>query len=136
MVCSPVSNTLIKFASWTAACPGASMSGASMPGTSVPAPMIRVSKPGESAGYAEASVFEASAPRQRERGMWRRGEHGLRGTNLCELRFEQQIQDDQGRGVFEHLLEDMSVPAPATAHTGVTFEGGVSGPYPWRRRPV
>ncbi|GAA4392799.1 hypothetical protein GCM10023088_71280 [Actinomadura verrucosospora] len=131
MVCSPVSNTLIKFASWTAACPGTSMLG-----TSVPAPMTRVSKPGESAAYVEASVFEASALRQRERGMWRRDERGLRGTNLCDLRFEQRIQDDQGRSVFEHLLEDMSVPAPATAHTGVTFTGGVSGPYPWRRRPV
>ena len=132
MVCSPVSNTLIKSASsWTAACSGASR-----------APMTRLSKPGESVAYLEASVVEASVRRQRERGMqWRdlrglRDPRGLRGTNLCDLRFEQRIQDDQGRSVFEHLLEDMSAPAPATAHVGVTFTGGVSGPYPWRRRPV
>ncbi|WP_141577924.1 hypothetical protein [Actinomadura sp. WMMA1423] len=123
-----MSNTLIKSASsWTAACPGTSVSRA---------PMTRLRKPGEPAAYSEASVFEASATRQRERGMQRRDLRWLRGTNLCDLRFEQRIQDDQGRIVFEHLLEDMSAPAPATAHVGVTFTGGVSGPYPWRRRPV
>jgi hypothetical protein len=128
VVCSPVSNTLTKSASsWTAACPGASVSRA---------PMTRLSKPGESAAYLEASVVEASVMRQRERGMQWRDLRGLRGTNLCDLRFEQRIQDDRGRSVFEHLLEDMSAPAPATAHVGVTFTGGVSGPYPWRRRPV
>ncbi|GAA2310209.1 hypothetical protein GCM10010402_82600 [Actinomadura luteofluorescens] len=133
MVCSPVSNTLIKSASsWTAACPGTSMLGISVSR----APMTRLSKPGESVAYLEASVVETSAPRQRERGMWRRDERGLRGTNLRDLRFEQRIQDDQGCSVLEHLVEDMSAPAPATAHTGVTFTGGVSGPYPWRRRPV
>lgn len=108
-----------------------------MRGTSVSrAPMTRLSKPGESVAYLEASVVEASAARKRESGMWRRDERGLRGANLCDLRFEQQIQDDQGRIAFEHLFEDMSAPAPATAHVGVTRTGGVSGPYPWRRRPV
>ncbi|MGI5203754.1 hypothetical protein ACQEU6_19535 [Spirillospora sp. CA-108201] len=127
-----MSNTLIKSASsWTAACPGTSMLGTSVSR----APMTRLSKPGESVAYFGASV-EASALRQRERGMWRLDERGLRGTNLRGLRFEQRIQDDQGRSVSEHLFEDMSAPAPATAHTGVTPEGGVSGPFPWRRRPV
>ncbi|SNS07682.1 hypothetical protein SAMN06265355_110246 [Actinomadura mexicana] len=133
MVCSPVSNTLTKSASsWTAAC-----SGASLPGISASrAPMTRLSMPGEPAAYFGASGVEASAARKRESGMWRRDERGLRGTNLCAQRFEQRIQDDQGRSVFEHLFEDMSAPAPATAHVGVTRTGGVSGPYPWRRRPV
>lgn len=120
MVCSPVSNTLIKSASsWTAACPGSAISRA---------PMTRVSKPGESVAYVEASGM-----RLRDlplRGMRRLG---LRGTNPCAQRSEQRIQDQQGWSVFEHLLEDMNVPAPATAHVGVTVKGGVSGPYPWRR---
>lgn len=107
MVCSPVSNTLIKSASsWTAACPGASMPGASMPGAS----ML-----GAPAAYSVAFGVR------------------LRGLNLRAQRFEQQIQDGHGRIVVEHLLEDMSVPAPATAHVGVTVKRDVSGPYPWRR---
>lgn len=108
MVCSPVNNTLIKSASsWTAACPGASI-------------------PCASAAYAETS---GSRPR------------GMRGLNLRDLpglrfgqrdvRFEQRVQD-QGRSVFDHLLEDITVQAPATAHVGVTVKGDVSGPYPWR----
>ncbi|WP_433467603.1 hypothetical protein [Spirillospora sp. CA-128828] len=105
-----MSNTLIKSASsWTAACPGASISSASA---------TRVLMPGEFLAQGTASLL-----RQRD---WY-------GTNPCDQRFEQRIQDDQGRSVFEHLLEDMSVPAPATAHVGVTVKGGVSGPYPWRR---
>ncbi|NDU75259.1 hypothetical protein GWI34_21910 [Actinomadura sp. DSM 109109] len=144
-----MSNTLIKSASsWTAGCPGTSKLGASMPGISnreIPmpgtrvsaAPMTRLSKPGEPVAYFEKSVFEASAQRQRKSALWRRDERGLRGANLCDLRFEQRIQDDQGRSVLaEHLVEDESAPAPATAHVGVTFTGGVSGPFPWRRRPV
>ncbi|MEO3826110.1 hypothetical protein [Actinomadura sp. B10D3] len=99
-----MSNTLMKLrSSWIAACPGASIS--------------RVSEPGLS---AHGAVYGS---RLRD----------LRGTNWREQRFEQRIQDDLGRSVFEHLLEDMSVPAPATAHVGVTAKGGVSGPYPWRR---
>lgn len=110
MVCSPVSNTLMKSASsWTHACPGASMLSASVRGLSMPA---------ATAAYAAAS------------GMRLRG---LQGVNLCDLRSEQRIQDDQGRSVVEHLFEDMDAPAPATAHTGATVKGGVSGPYPWRR---
>ncbi len=109
MVCSPVSNTLMKLgSSWTAACPGASISRALM---------TRVSEPGLPAYGA------AYGTRLRDQ----------RGTKWREQRFEQRIQDDLGRSVFEHLLEDMSVPAPATAHVGVTAKGGVSGPYPWRR---
>jgi hypothetical protein len=108
VVCSPVSNMLIKFASWTDARPGAPISRALM---------SRVSMSGESLAYVGAS-----GTRQR----------GLRGTNPCDQRSEQRIQDQQGRSVFEHL-EDMSVPAPATAHVGVTRKGGVSGPFPWRR---
>ncbi|WP_131732707.1 hypothetical protein [Actinomadura formosensis] len=97
-----MSNTLNKLASsWTAACPGASMSRISMPG----------------------AYFQAPGGRLR---MWQ-------GVDLRDLRVEQRIQDDQGRSVFEHLIEDLSVPAPATAHTGATAKGGVSGPYPWRR---
>lgn len=107
MVCSPVNNTLNKLASsWIAACPGASMSCASMP---------RISAPG--------AYFQAPGGRLRMR----------QGVDLCDLRVEQRIQDDQGRSVFEHPIEDLSVPAPATAHTGATVKGGVSGPYPWRR---
>ena len=110
MVCSPVSNTLLKLASsWTAAVPGASTPCASVRGAS----MSRMSLPG---AYAQAP-----GGRLRE---WQR----------ADLRFEQQlIQDDQGRSVSEHLIEDTSVPAPAKAHMGVTVKGGVSGPYPWRR---
>lgn len=109
MVCSPVSNTLLKLASsWTAAVPGASMPCVSVRGAS----MSRVAMPG---AYAQAP-----GGRLRE---WQR----------ADLRFEQLIQDDQGRSVFEHLIEDTNVPAPATAHVGATLKGGVSGPYPWRR---
>ncbi|QKW34389.1 hypothetical protein HUT06_10415 [Actinomadura sp. NAK00032] len=53
-------------------------------------------------------------------------------ANLRDLRFEQLIQDDQGRSVFELLVDGIDAPAPATAHMGAT-KGGVSGPYPWRR---
>lgn len=114
-MCSPVINTSIKLASsWTAACPGASM-------------------PDASTAYAAVS------------GMWpcdSRGLHSLRdvhslrdahGVNVRERRFAQRIQDDQGRSVLGHLIEDTSVPAPATNPIGVTVKGGVSGPYPWRR---
>jgi hypothetical protein len=83
--------------------------------------MTRVSESGMSAAYGAYGA--ALGMRLRDQ----------RGTNQRGLRFEQRIQDDQGRSVFEHLLEDMSVPAPATAHVGVTAKGGVSGPYPWRR---
>ncbi|WP_121436426.1 hypothetical protein [Actinomadura pelletieri] len=101
-----MSNTLIKSASWTAAaCSGTSMFGTPLYG---------------------ASVAEATNPGARLRG--------LRGLTMCgtDLRIEQRIQD-QGRSVFEHLLEGMTVQAPATAHVGVTVTGDVSGPYPWRQ---
>ncbi|MFB4310451.1 hypothetical protein [Actinomadura sp. GTD37] len=112
-----MSNTSLKStSSWAAAVPGASMPRASKPCVSVRGgAMSRVSMPG---AYLQA-------PGWRLRGRQR--------ANLRDLRFEQLIQDDQGRSVFEHLLEDMSAPAPATAHVGVTVKGGVSGPYPWRR---
>ncbi|MFI0373324.1 hypothetical protein ACH35V_36155 [Actinomadura sp. 1N219] len=103
-----MSNTLMKSASsWTAACPG-------------------VSIPVAPSAYANAS---GSRPRDL------RDPRGKRGLNLRELRelsFEQRIQD-QGRSVFGHLLEDMTVQAPATAHVGVTVTGDLSGPYPWRQ---
>ncbi|TMR03772.1 hypothetical protein ETD83_09700 [Actinomadura soli] len=99
-----MSNTLIKSASsWTAACPGLFV-------------------PDMASAYADA-------PGQRPRDP--RGTRGLNWRELRELRSEQRIQD-QGRSVFGHLLEDMTVQAPATAHVGVTVTGDVSGPYPWR----
>lgn len=111
MVCSPVSSTLLKLAStWTASVPGASMPCVSVRGAS----MSRMSMPD---AYLPASG----------------GLRGQRRAKLRDLRFEQLIQDDQGRSVFEHLIEDTNVQAPATAHVGVTVKGGVSGPYPWRR---
>ncbi|MFA1544871.1 hypothetical protein [Actinomadura chokoriensis] len=102
-----MSNTLMKSASsWTDACSGASMSRVSVPDAYVP----------------------ALGGRQR----WQCA--NLRDLrDLRALRHEQLIQDDQGRSVFEHPIEDMSVPAPATALKGATAKGGVSGPYPWRR---
>ncbi|GAA4240711.1 hypothetical protein GCM10022254_66490 [Actinomadura meridiana] len=92
--------------SWTAACPGSS----SMP-----------------------SVYATSSePRPRDtRGSNVRGT-ALRGNDLRELLLEQQRIQDQGRSVFDHLLEDATVPAPATTHVGVTDTGDESGPYPWR----
>ncbi|MFI0483859.1 hypothetical protein [Actinomadura sp. 9N215] len=103
-----MSSTLFKSASsWTAACPGASI-------------------PGVPAAYAETS-----GPRPRDpRGMRGLNLRDLR-VNLRDLRVDQRIQD-QGRTVFDHLLEGMNVQAPATAHVGVTVKGDVSGPYPWR----
>ncbi|TDB85473.1 hypothetical protein E1264_21125 [Actinomadura sp. KC216] len=105
-----MSNTLIKSASsWTAACSGASISGAS-------------------AAYADALGARPRDLRPRD----------LRGPNqrdlreLSDLRVDQRFQD-QGRSVFDHLLEGMTVQAPATAHVGVTITGDVSGPYPWRQ---
>ncbi|MFA1540757.1 hypothetical protein [Actinomadura monticuli] len=114
-----MSNTLMKSASsWAAAVSGASMPRASKPCVSVRGgAMSGVSMPG---AYLQAPGWRL---RGRQRAMLR----DLRG-----LRFEQLIQDDQGRSVFEHLIEDTNAPAPATAHVGVT-KGGVSGPYPWRR---
>ncbi|MFG2005964.1 hypothetical protein ACGFNU_43120 [Spirillospora sp. NPDC048911] len=53
----------------------------------------------------------------------------IRTGRLCK----QQVQDEQGTTVFDHLNEDTSPTAPATAHVGVTVKGGVLGPYPWRR---
>lgn len=104
MVSSPVSSTLFKSAeSWTAACPGASIA------------------------VSPAAYAETYGPRLRDP----RGERGLNLRDLRDLRLEQRIQD-QGRSVFDHLLEGMTVPAPATAHVGVTVTGDVSGPYPWR----
>jgi len=129
VVCSPVSNTLMKSASsWAAAVPGASMPRASKPRAS----KLCVSKPcvsvrgGAMSGISMPGAY-LQAPGWRLRGRQRAMLRDLRG-----LRFEQLIQDDQGRSVFEHLIEDTNVPAPATAHVGVT-KGGVSGPYPWRR---
>lgn len=59
---------------------------------------------------------------------------GLRQRDLRDLRPEQRVQDEeQGRSVFEHLIEDLNSPAPATAQMRATVTGGVSGPYPWRR---
>lgn len=105
-MCSPVISTLFKSASsWTAACPG-------------------VSIPDGPAAYSAASGVRLRDSR---------GMRSMRGANLRDLHFAQRIQDDQGRSVLEHLLEGTSVPAPATAHVGVTVKGGVSGPYPWRR---
>ncbi|MGP4029628.1 hypothetical protein [Actinomadura sp. 3N407] len=99
-------STLIKSASsWTAACPG-------------------VSIPDGPAAYSAVSGV-----RQRDSRVMR----DMRGLNLRDLQFAESIQDDQGRSVLEHILEAMNVPAPATAHVGVTVKGGVSGPYPWRR---
>jgi hypothetical protein len=122
VVCSPVSNTLIKSASsWTAA-----VAGASMPCVSVPCVSVHgVSAHGVSIsrGSRPGAYLQAPGGRLRE---WQR----------ADLRFAQLIQDDQGRSVSEHLIEDTNVPAPATAHMGATRKGGVSGPYPWRRRPV
>ncbi|NKZ08922.1 hypothetical protein [Actinomadura latina] len=104
-----MSNTLLKFAS---SCTAADL-GLSMPCVSVRgASMSRVSMPG--------AYLQAPGGRLRE---WQR----------ADLRFEQLIQDDQGRSVFEHLIEDTNAPAPATAHVGATVQRGVSGPYPWRR---
>ncbi|GAA0585095.1 hypothetical protein [Actinomadura livida] len=91
--------------SWTAACPGNSISG------------------------APAAYSADSGVRLRES----LGMSGERGVNPSEAHLAQRIQDDLGRIVFDHLIEDTTVPAPATAHVGVTFTGGVSGPYPWRR---
>ena len=109
MVCSPVINTSLKLrSSWTAAGLGTSQPCASVRGAS----MSRTSLPG--------AYLQAPGGRLRE---WQR----------ADLRFEQLIQDDQGRSVSEHLFEDTNAPAPATAHMGVTLKGGVSGPYPWRR---
>ncbi|NVI88422.1 hypothetical protein [Actinomadura sp. BRA 177] len=107
-----MSNTLIKSASsWTAAVPGASM------------PCVSVHGVSTSRGSMPGAYLQALGGRLRE---WRRAD--ARG-----LRFEQLIQDDQGRSVSEHLIEDTNVPAPATAHMGATVKGGVSGPSPWRR---
>lgn len=82
--------------------------------------------PGASNSGAPAAYPAAAGVRLRD-------SRALRGTNARELHGARRIQDDQGRSVFEHLLEELIVPAPATAHVGVTFTGGVSGPYPWRR---
>jgi len=49
-----------------------------------------------------------------------------------DLRFEQHVQDEQGRTVFEQR-EDIRTQALATAHKGAPLTGGVSGPHPWRR---
>ncbi|MEU8341294.1 hypothetical protein [Actinomadura meyerae] len=114
-----MSSTLTKFtASWTDARPGTSVLCASVRGTS----SSRLAMPG---AYAQA--WQRDEQRANQRGEQRANLRGLR-----DLRFEQLIQDDQGRSVFELLVEDASVPAPATAHMGAT-KGGVSGPYPWRR---
>ncbi|MEU5988427.1 hypothetical protein ABZ806_05595 [Spirillospora sp. NPDC047418] len=104
-----MSNTLLKLtSSWTVAGLGTSLPCASVRGASMP----RMSMPG--------AYLQAPGGRLRE---WQR----------ADLRFEQLIQDDQGRSVSEHLIEDTNVPAPATAHMGASRKGGVSGPYPWRR---
>lgn len=86
------------------------------------APSWTAACPGAPLPVSPAAYAETFGPRPRDP----RGERGL------NLRFEQRIQD-QGRSVFDHLLEGMTVPAPATAHVGVTVKGGVSGPYPWRQ---
>ncbi|TDC63228.1 hypothetical protein E1200_23060 [Actinomadura sp. GC306] len=93
--------------SWTAACPG-------------------ISTPGAPAAYlADSGVrLRGSLGMSGKRGM---------GGEPNAVHLVQRIQDDLGRSVFGHLIEDTAVPASATAHTGVTVEGGVSGPYPWRR---
>ncbi|XRQ04439.1 hypothetical protein ACN3XK_48905 [Actinomadura welshii] len=91
--------------SWIAACPG-------------------VSVPGARAAYSAASGERLRGSREMS---------GMRGAESRDLRITQPIQDDQGRSVFGHLIEDTNVPAPATTHVGVTLKGGVSGPYPWRR---
>ncbi|GAA2602438.1 hypothetical protein GCM10010411_40320 [Actinomadura fulvescens] len=53
----------------------------------------------------------------------------IRMGDLCK----QRVQDEQGTTVFDHLGEDVSPNAPATAHVGATVKGGVLGPFPWRR---
>ncbi|MFD0901156.1 hypothetical protein [Actinomadura sediminis] len=53
--------------------------------------------------------------------------------DLRGVRRAQRFQDEQGWSVFEHLLEDVTIQASATARKGATLMGGVSGPYPWRR---
>ena len=105
-MCSPVVSTMTKSAqSWIAACPGCSNSGVL-------------------AAYSAAFGVRLRESRAL-RGMW--------CANPRDLSLAQRIQDDQGRTVFGDFAEDLAVPAPATAHVGVTVEGGVSGPYPWRR---
>ena len=109
VVSSPVISTLAKSArSWTTACPGAANLGVS----------AAYSADFDVRLCADRSLWRA------DRSMWGEGARG---------RIAKRLQDDLGRSVFEHRLEMLSVPAPATAQMGVTPEGGVSGPHPWRR---
>lgn len=115
-MCSPVNSMLVKSASsWTAAPSGVSNFCAQpvYAGASGPRPSDPLGLRGLKPRGADLRALEA-------RGLAARG-----------LRLEQRIQD-QGRSVVEHLFEDMTVQAPATAHVGVTANGDVSGPHPWR----
>jgi hypothetical protein len=53
------------------------------------------------------------------------------GDQRIEQLLEQRVQN-QGRSVFELLLEDATVQAPATTRVDVPVMGDESGPYPWR----
>ncbi|WP_344261454.1 hypothetical protein [Actinomadura napierensis] len=112
-------NTSMKsLSSWTVACPGAS-NAYSVSCFRTPLGV----KPGGPARLGVAPSANAAGRRLRV--------DGTRLRDLRDLRIEQRIQDEQGRSVF--ASEGMTSQAPATAHMGATPQGGVSGPYPWRR---
>ncbi|WP_157430497.1 hypothetical protein [Actinomadura macra] len=108
---------------WTPACPGDSLAYSAASVWSRPG-----LKPGGAVtnGGANARSGESNPATKPSDAF------GMRLRGLRDLRFEQRVQDEQGRTVFEHL-EDISTQAPATAHKGAPLTGGVSGPYPWRR---
>ncbi|QFG25049.1 hypothetical protein [Actinomadura sp. WMMB 499] len=122
-------------------------------------PSRNATRPGASKAYSPVSVDTLRKPRLRngstdaghepsggsilgteailadgrcaEFGELRRGPRDLR--DLRDVRRAQRFQDEQGWSVFEHLLEDVTIQASATAREGATLMGGVSGPHPWRR---
>ncbi|TYK49089.1 hypothetical protein [Actinomadura decatromicini] len=122
-----MSNTLMKSASSWTAWPGASIPGIPVAYSDAVDPRAR-----EQRTLRDQRTLRGLKPSDLKlRGMEPRGMK-VRGANSCVLRVDQRFQDGQGRSVSEHLLGDMSVQAPATAHVGVTVTGDVSGPYPWR----
>ncbi|TDD89354.1 hypothetical protein [Actinomadura rubrisoli] len=121
---------LIKSApTWTPACPGASIAYSA---ASVWTPQSLKPCGPMAHGGANAPI-SGSIPANGRPDAFGARLRDLTARDLTDLRTEQRVQDEQGRTVFAHLIEDSGTQAPATAHMGVSLKGGVSGPYPWRR---
>lgn len=114
---------MAKSASWAAPCPGTSVLAPEFPALTLPCPATPVR------GYARHGGDQPfGSARQTYDGVVRLRE--VMRLQGLEQPTQQLVQDErQGWSVSEDIATGLSA---LTAHMGAA-NGGVSGPYPWRR---